>query len=347
MYDEKFQRELLGRRRDLAQKGVLAMDGPMALDAQAQTTTTVNSGIPAFLSTFVDRDILQILFAPMKAATILGDERKVGDWVTKTAMFPIAERTGDVTSYGDYSENGSAGANFTFPQRQSYHYQSIMQLGEREVDTVALAGINLVSEKKEGLTLALNKFQNRVYLFGVSGLQNYGLLNDPALTAAIQPGPKVYASAAHGPWVTSGVVTATPNEVFTDVQSLYYQLVKQAGGVIELSAEVPLKLVTDPNSQIALTSANSFGVTAIGLIKAAFPNLQLETAVEYATTAGNLVQLICDKVEGQQTGFTGFTEKLRAHPVIRAVSSWKQKLSQGAWGAVLRQPWAISQMLGV
>jgi len=350
MYDPIFHREMVlneRKTRALRAKGVIAMDGELAFDAQAQTTTVPNSGIPSFLSTFVDRDILQILFAPMKAAAILGDERKVGDWTTKTSMFPVAERTGDVSAYGDYSENGSAGANFAFPQRQSYHFQTMVQYGEKEIDTVALAGINLVSEKKEGATLAINKFGNRTYLFGVAGLQNYGILNDPSLPASIQPGPKAYNSQAHGPWMTAGVPTATPNEVFIDFQTLFAKLVSQSNGIVELSADVPLVLTTDPTSQIALTSANSFGVTAIGLIKAAFPNVRLETAVEYATAAGNVVQLMAEKVEGQRTGFTAFTEKLRAHRVVQHTSSWLQKISQGTWGAIIRQPFTIATMLGV
>jgi hypothetical protein len=59
------------------------------------------------------------------------------------------------------------------------------------------------------------------------------------------------------------------------------------------------------------------------------------------------VQLIASNVEGQETGYAAFSEKLRAGPVIREMSAFKQKLSQGTWGAVIRQPFAISSMLGV
>ena len=349
MYDASFQRELVKRKSFLAQdKGIVAMSGPMALDAQQQLSGTVaNSGVPAFLSTFVDRDILRILYTPMKMATILGDERKVGDWVTKTAMFPVVERTGDVSAYDDYSNNGAAGANFDFPQRQSYTYQTIIDYGEREVDFASLAGINLVAEKKEGATIALNKFQNRSYAYGINGLQNYGLLNDPSLPASIQPGPKAYNSQAHGPWITNGVFTATPNEVYADIQALFYQLQIQAGGLIELDQRVPLVLAMPVAVQTAVTSANSFGVTAERLIKDNFPNITFETAVEYSGAAGNLVQLIAKTVEGQKTGWPAFTEKLRTHRLVTRLSSWAMKISQGTWGNVLRQPWAVSSMLGV
>lgn len=349
MYDEKFQREHLIRNRRLyaSKYGVLAMDGPLALDAQAQLATSASSGIPAFMSTFVDRDVLQVLFAPMEAAGIYEEERKVGDWVTKTSMFPVVEHTGEVSSYGDYSENGAAGANISFPNRQSYHYQTVVQYGEKEVDVVALAGINLIAEKKEGGVLALNKFQNRSYLFGINGLQNYGVTNDPQLTAALQPGPKAFGAAAHGPWVTSGVITATPNEILVDIQTLYWTLVKQSTGNIQLTMKSPLTLVMDPATEVALTSANSFGVDVFDLLKKHFPNIRFHTVPEYATSAGNLVQMIATTAGGQKTGFMSFTEKLRAHRLVTQMSSWKMKISQGTWGSILRQPWAVVQMLGV
>jgi hypothetical protein len=95
----------------------------MAQDAQPALITTSNSGIPAFLSTYIDPKLIEILVAPMKAAEIVGEEIKKGDWTTETAMFPVVESTGETSSYGDYSNNGVAGANTNFPQRQSYHYQ--------------------------------------------------------------------------------------------------------------------------------------------------------------------------------------------------------------------------------
>ena len=329
----------------------VALDAALAYDAQPILTTSPNSAIPSMLTTFIDPDKLRILFAPNKAARILGKEgtgeRKKGDWTEMTAMFPVVESTGSVSSYGDYAEAGVSGVNFTFPQRQSYHYQLIMQYGEREIAMAAKAAIDIASEKKGAAVIALDKFQNQTYLYGVANLQNYGILNDPSLPSPIQPGPKVFGSAAHGPWITAGVITATPNEIYTDIQSLYYQLVSQADGTVDLDTESPLVLVMSPQSQVALTAKNSFNVSVFELLKECYPNIRFETAVQYATAAGNLVQLIAEDVEGQETGYCAFTEKLRAHPVVQQLSSWAQKMSQGSWGAIIRQPFAFAQMLGV
>jgi hypothetical protein len=332
--------------------GLGKVDSRLGADAaQPILTTSPNSAIPAMLTTFIDPDILMILFAANKAAKILGaegqGERKKGDWTEMVAMFPIVELTGQVTSYGDYNSGGSAGMNMSFPQRQSYHYQTILGYGEREIAMAARAQVDIASQKKRAAVVVLDKFQNNSYLYGVSGLQNYGILNDPSLPAPIQPGPKAYGAQAHGPWITSGVITATPNEIYTDIQSLFIQLVNQTDGLVELDQESKLVLVMSPVTETALTSANSFNVDVFDLLKKNFPNMRFETAVQYNTAAGQLVQMIAEDVEGQETGYCAFTEKLRAHPLIQMLSAWEQKMSQGTWGAVIRQPFAFAQMLGV
>lgn len=351
MYDEKFQRELPRLLPSLRARGVdfsiHGGPGMFAMDAQPPLTTTANSGIPAWMTYWVDPDILRILFAPRNAAKIIGDERKTGNWTTTTAVFPVVESAGEVSSYGDYAENGMASFNASFPQRQSYHYQSITEYGEREVEMVANAKINLVSEKKESATTVISMFQNDTYFYGVSGLQNYGLLNDPSLSAALQPGPKAYGSQPHGPWITNGVVTATPNEIYQDIQSLFIQLVSQADGTITIDRDATLVVAMSPRIQVALTAANSFNTQVEDLLRKSFPNIRFETAVQYSTAAGELVQMICETVEGQRTAFCAFTEKLRAHQIVRHLSSWRQKISQGTWGTIIRQPFAISSMIGL
>src|ERR1019366_2639220 len=74
----------------------------IAQDAQPALITSSNAGIPAFLSTYIDPKLIEILVAPMKAAEIVGEEVKKGDWTTDTAMFPVVESTGETSSYGDY-----------------------------------------------------------------------------------------------------------------------------------------------------------------------------------------------------------------------------------------------------
>lgn len=314
----------------------MAHDG-FACDAQPSLITVSNSGIPAFLSTFIDPKMIEILVSPMKAAEVVGGEVKKGDWVTKTAMFPVVESTGETSSYGDYAESGQAGANFNFPQRQSYHYQVVTQWGEMELENAGLGKIDLANRINIASILTLNKFQNKTYFFGVSGLENYGLLNDPSLSAAITPTTKTAGGTS---WTN-----ATALEVLADVQKLYKQLQTQANGLVELDTKMTLAM--SPIAEVALTKTTEFNVNVSDILKKNFPNMTIKTAPEYTTDSGELVQLIADEIEGQRTADCAFTEKLRAHPIVVGLSNFKQKKSQGSWGTVIFRPFLIAQMLGV
>lgn len=318
-------------------KPEFANDFALAMDAQPGMVTVGNSGIPAYLANYVDPELIRIVVTPMKAALILGEAKK-GDWTTLTAQFPVAEATGEVSSYGDYSNNGSVGANVNWVPRQSYGYQTITRWGEKELDMWGLARIGYAAELSTASALVLNKFQNKSYFFGIAGMQNYGLLNDPNLSAPITP-------AATG--TGSGTTWATKDgaQIYADVGLLYGKLVSQTKGLIERDS--PLKLVMSPVSEVNLTKTNQYNVNVTDQLKKNFPNLVVETAVEYSTTSGELVQLIASSLDGQDTGTCAFTEKMRAHPVIADLSAWKQKKSGGTWGAIIKQPLAIAQLLGV
>jgi hypothetical protein len=326
-------------------------DFTVAMDAMPALVTTPNTGVPAFLTTLIDPDVYRIVFTPTRAAEILGETRK-GTWIDQTAMFPVVEATGEVSSYGDYNENGRAGANMNWPQRQSYLFQTISEYGELEVERAGLGRVNWVSEVDGAGTTVLHRFLNQSYFFGVQGLQNYGLLNDPNLSAPITPATKAYGGVK---WVNNGQIVATANEIFADIQALWYQLQgQQANGLVDQNTKMTLAL--SPGSELALTATNSFGVNVSDLLKKNFPNLRIVSAVQYGAqsasnpvgvAAGNVVQLIADAIDGQQTGYCSFNEKLRSHPIIRAMSSWKKKMTSGTWGAVIRMPMAISQMVGV
>lgn len=322
----------------------------LMMDSQPGMVTDPNGGVPAFLTTLIDPQVFRVLFAPNKAAEIFGEVRK-GTWLDTTAMFPVVEHTGEVSSYGDFAENGRTGANTNFPQRQSYLWQTIKEYGDRELEMAGLGRINWLSELDVAAATVMNKQANLTYFFGVKGLQNYGLLNDPNLSASIGPATK---AAGGVKWINNGAIVATANEIYADIEAIWLQLVEQTGGLIEQDA--PLTLAMSPTAATALTATNSFNVNVSDLLKKNFPNMTVKTAVQYGVksagnpqgiAAGNLVQLIADSVEGQDTGYCAFNEKMRAHPIIRQLSSYKQKVTGGSWGAIIRQPMAIASMLGV
>lgn len=299
----------------------------LAMDAQPGLTTVGNSGIPAWMLNYVDPQLIEIILQPTKAAEVFGEMKK-GDWTTETATFMTVEPTGEVSSYGDYNNNGVSGVNVNFPQRQSYHYQVFTRWGEREVARAGEAKIDYVARVNEASVNALNRFQNKTYLFGVKGLQNYGVLNDPSLPAS---------TAAAKTWANS-----TGEEVYESIRKLFQTLLKQTGGKIDMNT--PLLLVCSPTASVDLTKTNQYNVNVIDQLKKNFPNLRVETIPEYSAISGETVQLIVEELDGQRTLDCAFTEKMRAHNMVLEASSVKQKKSQGTWGAIIYRPFCIATM---
>jgi hypothetical protein len=322
----------------------------LAMDAMPTTFTANNSAVPMHLTTMIDPDVVRILFTPNKAVEIFGEQKK-GSWLDETMMFQVVEHTGEVSSYGDYANSGQAGVNTNWPQRQSYLYQVIKEYGEREMERASLSKISWSAEIDKAAVVTMDKFQNYCYFFGVQGLANYGLLNDPSLSASITPATKAAGGAT---WITSGVITATANEIFNDIESLFIQLLNQTAGLVD--RETKMTLAMSPQTEAALLATNSFGINVSDLLKKNFPNITVKTAVQYGVksstnpqgvAAGNLIQLIADSVEGQDVGYLAYNERMRTHPIVKDLSSYKQKVTAGTWGAIIRFPLGIASMVGV
>lgn len=325
----------------------------MAMDAAAGTLVTdPNSALPSMLTTAIDPDVIRVVFAPLAMAKILGGERKAGDWLEETRIFPVVEETGEVSSYDDFSNNGRSGINFNYPAFQSYLYQTFIAYGERETERAGLMRINYVSELTGAASSLLNRFGNQAYAFGIVGLQNYGLINNPYLSAYLSPAIKAWGGTT---WFNNGSPAATANEVYNDILAVVEQIISQTNGAVDMDADMTLAL--SPQSQLAMKFTNSFGVSVAGLLKEGFPNMKIMPAPQYGqqtsannvgySTVGNVFQVIVDKIDNQKVAYPAFNEKLRAHKLIPEPSSWKQKMTSGVWGTITRMPIGIAGMIGV
>jgi hypothetical protein len=148
---------------------------------------------------------------------------------------------------------------------------------------------------------------------------------------------------------------ATANEVYNDIVALVNKIVAQTNGALNIKS--PMTLTMSPQSEIAMTFANSFGVFVENLLQKGYPNMKVKTAPQYGTqsttnpqgfsSAGNVVQLIADKIQGQTVAYCAFNEKLRAHKIVPELSAWMQKHTSGTWGTILLSPVAVVVMIGV
>lgn len=313
----------------------------LAMDAQPTLVTNPSAGIPSWFTQYADPAVIRVLQAPNVGAQIIGEQRR-GSWTDQTAWFQMIENTGEVSSYGDYNANGVSDINEQWESRQSYLFQTHVQYGDLEVERAGLARLNMVSEKNIAAAKTLDKFLDYTYHFGVSGLACYGILNDPSLSPAMTPTTK---AAGGTKWVTNGQLTATAQEAYSDFQMLYQALATATFNAIDENANFTLVI---PNSvSVVLTAVNQFGITFTKYLRESFPNVRIIKAPRYSTAAGNVVMLIAGEVNGQDVGYCAFNEKQRDHRLIADTSSFKQKKTSGTWGAIIRTPLAVSQLIGV
>ena len=308
------------RQLDAAVRRAIAQDADLLTDP--------NAGILSMFTTYVDPRVIEVAVEPMKAAQIFGETKK-GSWIDTNLQFPIAESTGEVSSYDDFSNNGMAGTNVNWEDRQPYHYQTIVEVGEREVERAGAAKLDWVARKQIAAALVLNKFQNKSYFYGIDGLKNYGLLNDPSLSPSL-PG---------GAWDS-----LPAEDVFASIQgALYGRLISQTQGLVDRDAR--MKLILSPANEVNLLKTNQYNVNVVDQLKKNFPNLDIETAPEMSTPAGELVYLVVEEHEGVRTIEPTFTEKMRVHPMVLELSSWKQKRSQGTVGTIIYRPLMVASLL--
>ncbi len=259
-------------------------------------------------------------------------------------MIQRVEPTGRVVAYEDYSEDGAVQVTNSWQNRSVYRYQTMVQYGELEQERMGLTGLAYAAEKQRAAAMTLSQAANKFYFYGVAGIDNFGILNDPALPASISPVPDPNASGAVL-WSQKSVLG-----IYNDILAMYEDLITRTNGVLGdgINMASNLTLAMSPQASVWFKRANEiFGNTVEKMVRDTFPNMKFVVAPQYHTDAGELVQMIATDVQGQSTGYLAYSDKLRAHPLIAQVSSWKQKYSGATYGAVITQPMAVSSMIGV
>ncbi len=309
-------------------KNKLAMDAPV---------TAANSAVPIELATYFDPKAIEILTGK-RAATQIYNEVKKGEWTTPVLKYRTQEVTGTTQPYGDFANTGTSGQNYNWIPRDTYLFQTIIEYGDLEEAVTSLAKINLASDKQIAAANIIDIDANKFYFQGVSGLNVYGLLNDPGLTASLTASTK----AAGGTTWAAG----TTQENYQDVLTLFKGLVSQMDGLVD--KDTPLILGLAPDLAVELGKATLYNVSTQDMLDKYFSNLTIVTAPEYyATATGNTMQMIAKEVLGQQTGELVYHVKVKSGRIVPELSSLKQKWTSGTSGAHILRPAAIKQMRGM
>lgn len=316
----------------------------LAMDSALQTTPNV--GYPASFFQYIDPQIVEILFGVTNANKI-APEVKQGSWADEYYSFINEETAGDVTAYSDRTENVTTEVNYNFQTREQARFETIIQYGNLETDKASQAKIALASRKQIAGANIIARKQNQFYLFGVSNLINYGLLNDPNLNPSINPNSITVGGNTYTTWAdkVANDTASAGNHVFNDVLKLWSELSAKNGGNIDQNERIILAV---SNAVVSYLSApNQFGLTAMQMIKDNFPNLEVVQLPELSTNAGEQIKMIVPSLYGVDTVNLVYSDKFRALQVVQTVSGFKQKLVGTSYGAVVKRASLIATMTGV
>lgn len=318
-------------------RGILANDSIDQLANDAAMVTAANSGVPVEFTSYIDPMVIPILTATRGAREIFGEAKK-GDWTTSYARFQTSEITGEVEAYTDYGQGGASDVNPTFPVRTQYIYQTNIRYGDREVDVASRARLQLAADKQRAAATVIDIASNKFALYGVAGLEIYGLLNDPNLPATVAPLPNADEKTL---WADKST-----KEIYEDVLYLFGKMAERGAGHIDANTE--LVLATSPATQVQLGKATDFNISARQMLETYFPKIRFVALPELATaTGGNSILLVAPTIEGLPTAQIGFSEKFRAMRLIPESSSFHQKFVGSSYGTIIYRPFAIGQMTGV
>lgn len=318
-------------------RGILANDSIDQLANDAAMVTAANSGVPVEFTSYIDPMVIPILTATRGAREIFGEAKK-GDWTTSYARFQTSEITGEVEAYTDYGQGGASDVNPTFPVRTQYIYQTNIRYGDREVDVASRARLQLAADKQRAAATVIDIASNKFALYGVAGLEIYGLLNDPNLPADVSPLPNADQKTL---WAEKST-----KEIYEDVLYLFSKMADRGAGHIDANTE--LVLATSPATQVQLGKATDFNISARQMLETYFPRIRFVALPELATaTSGTSILLVAPTIEGLPTAQIGFSEKFRAMRLIPESSSFHQKFVGSSYGTIIYRPFAIGKMTGV
>lgn len=325
--------------------GRIVLDYAKANKQLAQDSALVtnnNIGFPAWMYTYINPEVIEVLFAKM-AATKLFSEKKNGEWTDEFVQFNREEIVGDITAYSDFQNGSLSDVNVDYFVRENFRFQTMIRYGDLEVEKAQKAKMQLVARKHNAAAQNIARASNKFYLYGVAGKKIYGALNDPNLAPALAP----YSVDGASTWAAKLEKDRDgfANIVYNDIVKMVTKMMEKNGGLVDLNTS--MKLAMSNAVQSYLTIPNVYGKTAQQLLKENYPNISIEILPELSSNEGEKLMLVVENYGGMQTGMTSFTDKFFLKRLIPDTSSYYQKAAASTQGCIILRPNFIVTLVGV
>ena len=173
------------------------------------------------------------------------------------------------------------------------------------------------------------------------------MLNDPNLNSAIQPISVTIGGSNYSTWADKEAHGASDlaNYIYNDISKLYGELADKNGGNVD--ANSPMVLGISNTMARYLNATNTYGLTALGMLKANYPNLKVVQVPELTSGGVNTLYLTVPELFGVRTAEFSYSEKMAFGRVVAGTSSFKQKVRAASSGFILKRPSLIARMTGI
>jgi Uncharacterized protein conserved in bacteria (DUF2184) len=318
----------------------------MAMDDTVQFAAPSNGTIPYFTTIWTNKLIKQLL--QVTASRKLTHEFQQGQWATTNIKLPTLAYLGQSAPYADFGGAGNTSVNTNWVDRETVRLQRTITYGDLAVAQMSMGKIDYVAALREALANLVALDQDEINFFGYSGINVFGMLNDPNLNATI-PAPASAANPSSGQWIYK-----TFTEIIFDINTMVNAIVARAGGNAD-SYNDKFYLALPPAVVTYLNDPNSFGVNSVkAYIQNTYPNMEIVQA-QFLQGSGspigasnpNYALMIWEKLGGQECVLNAFSSLWNSHGVVREISYFNEKISYTVSGSIVTMPAGVQIMSGI
>ena len=298
-----------------------------------------SSGVPNVLTTIWTTKFFKQMFqsTPFREMTTPDQQGMFG---TTDVRYPLIGASGTSKPYSDHSGLGDSSINLNYLQRQTITLQRTLTYGDLQTAIMGMAKVDYVGWLREYIATLITLDQNNIGFNGYSGMQCFGLLNDPSLNPELSP--------SNGQWMVSGTYGSVCTDIITAVQSV------QTLGAGQVNTDDEFIIGLPPVVFGALLFQNSFGLNVRSYIESVYPKcrfIQVQNYTGTGTPLGsdlpNFMQVIFKTIGGQETALGVFSTLYNSHGVVRELSSYNEKVSYVVAGSILTMPVGIATLSGI
>ena len=303
------------------------------------TTPTVTTPIQ-FLQHWLP-NVVEVVTAAKEIDAIAG-RTMAGNWHDEEIVMQVLERTGQAVPYGDHTNIPLSSWNLNYEKRDIVRFEEGIQVGALEELRAGAMNISSQTRKREAAAESLAIELNNIGFYGYNEGNNktYGLLNDPNLPA--------YTTVATGAGLGTTWASKTYAEIVADIRTAFAALRVKSGNLFKPERDASV-LALPVSCMEYLNVENQFGKSVYEFIKQNYPNVRIESAVQFdeANGGANVFYLFAESINGNAVLNQYIQDVFRLIGTEKRAKVFVEDYSNATAGILVSQPIGLVRYTGI